>query len=124
MEPAGALEGAARGRPVHVRGGQPRAGRTAPGVDDLGRSEDAPFAEHQPGRRVGVRRQVRAADALAEQAAPDRVAEPVGTDPADERHLMTEPREPDRDVRLGARDEAVEGGRLGTAGRASSRRTR
>ena len=100
-------------RPLDLGGGQARARRSAPGVDDLGRAEHSPFPKHQPGRGVRIDREVRDVDALAPEAARDRLAEAVGTDPADEGDRMTEPRESDRDVRLGAHDEALEGGRLG-----------
>ena len=62
------------GRAIHVVGGEPRARRAAPRVDDLGGAEHAPFAEHQPGRGVRVDREVRRVDALAAEA--PRIASP------------------------------------------------
>ena len=107
VQPA-ALEGAGVGRSVYVRGRQPRAGGSGAGIDDVGGSQAAPLAEHQPGGRIGVRRQRRALDPLAEKTTADRVSEPVRPDPSDEPHRMTETCQPDCHVRLGARDEPLE----------------
>src|SRR6478735_8555901 len=113
MEPACAFECTAGCGPIHVRRRQPRPRRPLPGVHDMGRSEHPTLAKQQTGRRAVVGHQIDGAYALATKPAPDRVAEAIRPDPADERHLMTEPGEPDRDVRLGASNDAVERRRLG-----------
>jgi hypothetical protein len=51
-------------------------------------------------------------DALAAEVAADRLAEPVVPDSPDERCLVPEAGESDRDIRLGTRYEPVEGDRL------------
>ncbi len=113
VQPASAGEEAVGRRPVHVHHREPRAGRAGPSVDDLRRPEDAPLAQHQAGRRLVVDDEVADIHALAAQLPDDRGAEPVTADPADVRDRVAEPRQPDRDVRLGAGDVALERGRLG-----------
>ena len=51
--------------------------------------------------------------ALAAQATDDRRTEAVGADAADIRDCVSESSQPDRDVRLGAGDVALEGRRFG-----------
>ena len=70
-----------------------------------------------PGGRARVDGQVADIDALGAQATDDGDAEPVAPDATDVRDRLAEPGEPDRDVRLGAGDVALEGGGLGERAR-------
>ncbi len=117
VQPAGIGEEAVGRGPVHILDGETRPGRPRPRVDDLRRPEHPSFPEHDPGGRGRIDGQVPDIDAFGAQATDDGDTEPVAPDATDVRDRLAEPRQSDRDVRLGAGDVPLEGGGLGERAR-------
>ena len=112
MEPPGALEEPAVDRPVDVVRRESGGGRLGTVVQDLGRTKGTPLADDHAGPRIGIDGQIGDVDAFAAQSPDDGRPESVGTHATDERDRVAESGKADRDVRLGAGDVALEGGRL------------
>ena len=106
VQPAGAGEGA-RDR-IHVRRPKRRPGAPLPVVEHLRWPERPSLADEQPGPALGIDDDPRDVDSFAAQPPNDRPPEPVVTDPPDEQRPPAEPRQANRDIRLGAGHVAAE----------------
>ena len=102
------------GRAIHVVGRRAasrpsRAGRRRPGRGRARAVRGTSARSGHPGRSL------RCVVSTPSPRSRRRIAspKPSAADPADERDVVPEPGEPDRHVRLGAGDEALEGGRFG-----------
>ena len=84
------------------------AARAGPMVDDLGRTDRAPLADHHAGAGVGVDGELPDVHALAAQSTDDGRPEPVRAHASYQRDRVAESSKPDRDVRLGAGDVPLE----------------